>query len=203
MGGAPLPNPLPAGRGEGTRGASNLVNGPSARPNSNVEAPREPTSEGAPLPNPLPAGRGEGTGIRQIPTRFGSTVMDLRPLPRRAYDYFLPYQKRWIADRSRLRIFEKSRQIGISLCTAFHLVRKTSRDNNPYDAWVTSRDEMQARLFGADCAVWAGVLQLSVRSRGLRALDADNKSSAFHLRFDNKRSIHCLSPNAVRKFATG
>ena len=69
--------------------------------------------------------------------------------------YFLPYQVRWIQDRVGKRIMEKSRQIGISLCTAFDLVRKTSAAGNQYDAWVSSSDELQAELFGMDCAHWA------------------------------------------------
>jgi len=117
------------------------------------------------------------------------------PLPPRLYEYFLPYQNRWISDRSRLRIFEKSRQIGISLCAAFHLVHKISEDNNPYDAWVSSRDEMQARLFGADCVTFARLLDLSAHYRGHHLLDRLEKNTAFRVRFDNKRSIHCLSSN--------
>ena len=60
--------------------------------------------------------------------------------------YFLPYQRAWIDDRSAKRIIVKSRQIGMSLCTAYDVVRKTFLNGNPYDAWVSSRDELQAQL---------------------------------------------------------
>lgn len=38
--------------------------------------------------------------------------------------FFLPYQRRWIEDRSRLKIMEKSRQIGLSWATAYACVRR-------------------------------------------------------------------------------
>ena len=41
--------------------------------------------------------------------------------------YFLPYQQRWIDDSSRLKIIEKSRQIGITYADAFDSVIKASR----------------------------------------------------------------------------
>jgi hypothetical protein len=39
--------------------------------------------------------------------------------------FFLPYQVRWIKDPSRKRLMVKSRQIGISLATAYDMVLKT------------------------------------------------------------------------------
>lgn len=36
--------------------------------------------------------------------------------------FFLPYQKRWIEDESRLKLMEKGRQIGLSLSTAYRCV---------------------------------------------------------------------------------
>ena len=40
---------------------------------------------------------------------------------------FLGYQRRWIADANRLKLMEKSRQIGLSWCTAYALVRRKAR----------------------------------------------------------------------------
>ena len=38
----------------------------------------------------------------------------------------LPYQKRWVLDNSRLKLMEKSRQIGISWASAYSMVRRKS-----------------------------------------------------------------------------
>ena len=40
--------------------------------------------------------------------------------------FFLPYQAAWIKDRSRLKLYEKSRQIGISWASAYEDVANTS-----------------------------------------------------------------------------
>jgi len=34
----------------------------------------------------------------------------------------LPYQRRWVADTARVRVWEKSRRIGASYCEAFQSV---------------------------------------------------------------------------------
>ena len=92
--------------------------------------------------------------------------------------FFLPYQARWIKDPSRNRLMVKSRQIGMSLSTAYDLVLKTAKKRSPFDAWVSSRDELQAQLFGADCARWAGLLHLPYGERSEILLDPNQKISA-------------------------
>jgi len=109
--------------------------------------------------------------------------------------YFLPYQARWIQDRSPKRIMEKSRQIGISLCTAYDLVKKTATPGNQYDAWVSSSDELQAELFGMDCAHWARLGQRGRQELKWQVLDAKERITAQVLRFKNGRAIYSLSSN--------
>ena len=62
-------------------------------------------------------------------------------------EFFLPYQKAWIMDGSRIKLMEKSRQIGMSWTTAYELVRRHSLAGERRDSWVSSRDELQAKLF--------------------------------------------------------
>jgi len=59
---------------------------------------------------------------------------------------FLPYQTAWIRDESRLRLMEKSRQVGMTLADAYDSVRKVCVLGERLDVWVSSRDEQQARL---------------------------------------------------------
>ena len=42
--------------------------------------------------------------------------------------FFLPYQQRWIDDESPLKLYEKSRRIGITYATAFRCVLKCLRE---------------------------------------------------------------------------
>jgi len=119
--------------------------------------------------------------------------------PFRASKYFLPYQDEWIADRSRLKIIQKSRQAGISYADAYDSVIKASPKGALFDVWVSSRDEAQAKLYLEDCKHWARVLQLVADDLGEIVFDAANNFSAYVLQFNNGRRIYCLSsnPNAL------
>src|SRR5262245_42024958 len=119
--------------------------------------------------------------------------------PSTSQPYFLPYQRRWIQDTSPLKIMEKSRQIGISFCTAYSAVKRAAAQGALHDVWVSSRDEVQARLFLDDCHHWAQVLQIVARDRGEVVFDSKNGFSAYVIRFENGRSIYSLSsnPNAL------
>ena len=70
-------------------------------------------------------------------------------------DYFLPYQRRWILDDSRMKLYAKSRRIGITYATSFRVNDKCLRRPGTVQ-WVTSRDEFTAREFITDyIAKWA------------------------------------------------
>ena len=47
---------------------------------------------------------------------------------------FLPYQAKWIADGSRLKLIEKSRQIGLSWATAYATVSRTASASSTPEA---------------------------------------------------------------------
>lgn len=113
--------------------------------------------------------------------------------------YFLPYQRRWIQDRSALKMFEKSRQIGISFCTAYSAVKRAAAQDARLDVWVSSRDEVQARLFLEDCLHWAETLQIVAENRGEVLFDPAKGFASYVLRFQNGRNIYSLSsnPNAL------
>lgn len=108
---------------------------------------------------------------------------------------FLPYQSRWILDQSRLKLMEKGRQIGLSWSTAYATVSRTALIGAKVDQWVSSRDDIQARLFLEDCKLWAGNLDLAASDMGEVALDPEGKQSAYVLRFANDRRINSMSSN--------
>ena len=84
---------------------------------------------------------------------------------------FLPFQQRWITDDSRLKLMEKSRQIGVSWSTAYAGSERTARAGNKWDQWVSSRDDLQARLFIEDCKLWANILQIAAQDLGEKVID--------------------------------
>jgi len=105
---------------------------------------------------------------------------------------FLPYQKHWIEDDSRLKLMEKSRQIGISWSSAYGLLRRKVAKDATLDAWVSSRDEIQARLFLDDCKKFGNILNTGAKDLGEQALD-DNGSTAFVMSLANNNRIFSLS----------
>ena len=114
-------------------------------------------------------------------------------------EYFLPYQYDWIVDRSSLKIIEKSRQIGITYADAYDSVIKASARSGALDVWVSSRDEVQSKLYLEDCKYWANFLHLAAIDLGEIVLDQKNHYTAYVLQFASGRRIYCLSsnPNAL------
>ncbi|MGF1451408.1 MAG: terminase large subunit domain-containing protein [Opitutales bacterium] len=104
---------------------------------------------------------------------------------------FLPYQRRWIEDRSRLKIMEKSRQIGLSWATAYASLRRLRPHGQEREVWVSSRDEAQARLFLEDCRHFAELLDLgAVRLYGTPLLGGATQHT---LQVAGGGRIHSLS----------
>jgi phage FluMu gp28-like protein len=115
------------------------------------------------------------------------------------HTWFLATQAAWVTDQWHLKIMEKSRQVGITKSDAFDSVLKASPADARFDVWVTSRDEIAARLYLEDCIEWAKILNLGANYLGLVLLDSKDNFSAHVLQFANGRKIYCLSsnPNAL------
>ena len=106
----------------------------------------------------------------------------------------LPFQAKWAADHSRLKLAEKSRQIGWTWATAYGLIRRKGADKAALDAWISSRDDIQARLFLEDCKHWAKLSQVICVDQGERAID-NAGHSAYVLQFANGLRLHSMSSN--------
>lgn len=116
-------------------------------------------------------------------------------IPKDREAVFLPFQSAWIKDASRLKLMEKSRQIGISWSTAYGADERAAAQGARFDEWVSSRDDIQARLFIEDCKLWAGIMGLAAKDLGQVVLDADKQQSAYVLQFASGRRIHSMSSN--------
>jgi phage FluMu gp28-like protein len=109
--------------------------------------------------------------------------------------YFMPFQSDWIKDDSRLKIVEKSRQIGFSYADSYDSVRKVAPKDARLDVWVSSRDETQAKQYLLYCKRWAKVLKYAAEDLGEVLIDSDKNLTAFVLRFANGRTINVVSAN--------
>lgn len=106
----------------------------------------------------------------------------------------LPFQAKWAKDHSRLKIAEKSRQIGWTWSTAYRLVSQKSLVEARLDAWVSSRDDIQARLFLEDCKHFAALLHAGAKDLGEQVID-EKGHSAYVLAFANGLRAHSMSSN--------
>lgn len=98
-------------------------------------------------------------------------MANARIIPANPDALFLPFQERWIKDDSRLKLMEKSRQIGISWSTAYKAAERTAMTGQKWDQWISSRDDLQARLFIEDCKMFANILQIAASDLGERVID--------------------------------
>lgn len=107
----------------------------------------------------------------------------------------LPYQAKWVKDPAPLKLCEKSRQIGWTWSTAYALVSRKSLVDARLDCWISSRDEIQARLFLEDCKAFAQLLNLGAQDLGEKVID-DKGHTAYVLAFANGLRAHSMSSNA-------
>lgn len=115
--------------------------------------------------------------------------------------YFLPYQEKWIKDEAALKLYEKSRRIGITYGTSYRSFNKCLKQSNisKFVQWVSSRDETTAKEFITDyVAMWAhaaNVVAKGLLGDDVQVLDEDKGIRAFVVEFDNGSRIYSLSSN--------
>lgn len=134
-----------------------------------------------------PKAKAHGKAVASV-----SAPLELR---RDKSSFFLPYQQAWIRDNSRLKVMEKGRQIGLSWSTAYGLVRRKAQRGARVDAWVSSRDDLQARLFKEDCDKFGKILQVACEDLGEQVIDKEKNISAYVLSFASGVRIHSMSSN--------
>src|SRR5436190_4858359 len=110
--------------------------------------------------------------------------------------YFLPYQRAWRMDPARLKICQKSRQIGLSYVDSYDSVLKAVLRPG-LDVWVMSRDEAQAKQYIRYCKHWANILHYAANDHGEQVFTAHNGKAVQVqvLSFASRASIYALSSN--------
>jgi phage FluMu gp28-like protein len=106
----------------------------------------------------------------------------------------LPFQSKWVLDNSQKKLAVKSRQIGLSWTSAYRVVRQKLSKGARLDAWIASRDEVQAQLFLQDAKRFANILNVAAADLGQTMIDGDGHT-AYTLRFANGLRAHSMSSN--------
>src|SRR4051794_22022734 len=103
--------------------------------------------------------------------------------------YFTRSQWEWIEDSSPLKILQKGRQVGGSHADNYHSVITASCATAKLDVFITTRDEVQARISLEDCKNLADFLQIGAVDPGEMLLEQGHSGSAYVLQFANGRRI--------------
>jgi len=108
--------------------------------------------------------------------------------------YFFPYQVEWLKNRSKIKIWEKSRRIGATYVQAYEDVEDCITKSVP-SVWFSSADESAAKEYIYYCAMWAKLFQVVAEAQGEEALEGEKDIKVFFIQFANGTRINALSSN--------
>ncbi len=105
----------------------------------------------------------------------------------------LPYQQRWIGDKSPIKVCVKSRRIGLSWCEAADSAL-TASSSKGMDIFYVGYNKDMAEEFIEDCAFWAKNYQLVASEIEQEIFDDEKKDIlTFKIRFSSGFKILALS----------
>jgi phage FluMu gp28-like protein len=115
-------------------------------------------------------------------------------------DILLPYQKAWIADEAKVKVWEKSRRIGASYVEALASVldaAKTKEAGGQSSYYLSYSKEM-TQQFARDCAFWAKHINAAAHELEEVVInDEDKDITVYRVRFASGFEIWCL-PSVAR-----
>ena len=105
----------------------------------------------------------------------------------------LPYQQAWIADKSPVRVCEKSRRVGLSWAEAAQSALEASRQGGQ-DTWYVGYNKDMAEEFILDCAFWTKHFQVAAEQmEQIVVEDGKQDILAFRIRFASGARVTALS----------
>jgi len=107
---------------------------------------------------------------------------------------FLPYQKRWLDDKSPIKIWEKSRRIGATYVQSYEDVYDCLSGKVPA-VWFSSADESAAREYILYCEHWAKKFKTALELVGDKTYDDKKGLKTYVLEFASGPRITALSSN--------
>ncbi len=108
----------------------------------------------------------------------------------------LPFQKKWIEDESKLKIWEKSRRIGASWTEALNAVLHSMIENGTSTYYMSYNKDM-TRQFIDDCVFWCRNLQIAAIELGEEIIRREDEDfTVFRIRFASGCVIEALPSRA-------
>lgn len=111
---------------------------------------------------------------------------------------FMPYQVAWLEDTAQIKLYEKSRRVGLTYVQVFEDVMDAGVYGK-YDVWFSSNNETNAREYIDYCKKFAKTLSVALEVAGSETLIDDEGANTFVLKFKNGKRITGLSssPNQL------
>lgn len=109
----------------------------------------------------------------------------------------LPYQRRWLDDKSPVKIIEKSRRIGLSYAAAAGAVLHAADADRGANVYYISYDKEMTSGFIQDCATWARAFHAAAGTIGEQVMTRDDGRDihVYDIPFDSGYSIRTFSSN--------
>ena len=109
----------------------------------------------------------------------------------------LPYQQRWIGDKSSVKIIEKSRRIGLTYAEAADAVLHAADAERGANVYYISYDKEMTAGFIEDCATWARAFHAAAGAVGESVLTRDDGRDihVYDIPFDSGHHIQTFSSN--------
>ncbi len=109
----------------------------------------------------------------------------------------LPYQQKWVSDKSAVKFYEKSRRIGITWAEALDNVL-TAACSDGMDIWYIGYNKDMAKEYIDTCAEWAKKLSQAVsKVYNSELLEEDRKILSYSITFHSGFKIKSSSMQAV------
>lgn len=113
-----------------------------------------------------------------------------------AKNYLLPYQKKWILDKSRFKLAEKSRRTGFTYTQSLEDVQDVNSlklRGQPLKVWFSSSDMSAGPEYIDYCAWWAKILNAGFKRFDEVLLDENKDIKVMSIQFNNGGKISALS----------
>lgn len=109
-------------------------------------------------------------------------------------DYLLPYQKAWINDKSRFKIWEKARRIGATYVQALEDVLDCMNEPK-LSVWFSSSDDSAAHEYILYCEKWGRMANAVSSAVSTEIIDEEKAIKSYSLAFLSGSRIHAMSSN--------
>lgn len=111
--------------------------------------------------------------------------------------YFFPYQTDWLNDKSRFKIWEKSRRIGATYVQSYEDVEDCAKNKN-YRVYFSSADDSAAVEYIDYCARWCELFKAATKYQGEELIDPQEDIKARVIEFRNGSKIYALTSSPSR-----